>query len=126
MAKTAVETLSLQPFVPSGKDFKLACDFFVDLGFTKDWDYDGECAGFTCGQAKFILQNYDKKDFAQNFMVRIDVSDLDLWWQEIEKLHLDKKYPGVKVAPPKDFPWGREVNIIDPAGVCWHIGTKGK
>ena len=22
---------------------------------------------------------------------------------------------------PTDFPWGREVNIIDPAGVCWHV-----
>src|SRR4029077_6675486 len=93
---TAVRTLSLQPFVPSGKDFKKACQFFEELGFAKTWE-NGGCAGFSCGDARFILQEYDKQEFADNFMVRIDVSDLDLWWQEIEKLDLPTKFPGVRI-----------------------------
>jgi hypothetical protein len=23
--------------------------------------------------------------------------------------------------PPTDYAWGREVHIIDPGGVCWHV-----
>jgi len=117
-----VETLSLQPFVPSGPDFKLACDFFCDLGFTKTWE-NGGYAGFCCGNAKFILQDYNQPEFANNLMIRIDVSDLDAWWKQISTLNLDAKYKGVRLSAPADFPWGREVNIIDPAGVCWHIGA---
>lgn len=111
---------SLQPFVPSGKDFTLACRFFLDLGFEKLWE-NGDVAGFGAGEAKFILQSYDVKEFAENFMVRVEVENLDDWWAEISAKELDKKFPGVKLAAPKDFPWGREVNVIDPAGVCWHI-----
>jgi len=122
MTAVVVETLGLQPFVPSGPDFKIACDFFIDLGFTKTWE-SGDYAGFACGQAKFILQNYDNPDFAGNLMIRIDVSDLDVWWQHVSKLDLANKYPNVKLKEPTNFPWGREVNLIDPAGVCWHIGS---
>jgi hypothetical protein len=113
--------LSLRPFVPSGPDFGVACQFFQDLGFGKEWESDG-VAGFACGEAKFILQNYDVPEFAGNYMVRLDVSDLEAWWQQIEPLRLAEKYPGVRLTPPTNFPWGREVNIIDPAGVLWHIG----
>jgi hypothetical protein len=28
---------------------------------------------------------------------------------------------GIKLSPPKDQPYGREVNVIDIAGVCWHF-----
>jgi hypothetical protein len=117
----ATNVLGLQPFVPRGKNFRLACQFFQDLGFQKSWDAEG-LAGFSCGNAKFILQEYDQPDFANNLMIRLDVADLDDWWQSVEKLGLEQKYPGVKLKAPQVFPWGREVNIIDPAGVCWHIG----
>ena len=113
--------LSLRPFVPSGSDFALACKFFQDLGFAREWESNG-VAGFACGNAKFILQDYDVPEFARNYMVRLDVSDLEAWWKQIEALKLDEKYSGVQLKAPADYPWGREVNIIDPAGVWWHIG----
>lgn len=31
------------------------------------------------------------------------------------------RFAGARLKEPTDFPWGREVNIIDPAGVCWHV-----
>jgi hypothetical protein len=37
---------------------------------------------------------------------------------------LAKKLPekfGIRVAPPTQQPYGKEVNIIDLAGVCWHF-----
>jgi hypothetical protein len=55
-------------------------------------------------------------------MIRIDVPDLDAWWQVVSKKRLDTAYPGFRIKPPDDCPWGREVNFIDLAGVCWHVG----
>lgn len=113
--------LGLRPFVPSGSDFKSACAFFIELGFSKSFE-SHDVVGFECGNAKFILQQYDQPEFAANYMVRLDVADLDAWWAKVENLDLETKYPGVKLKGPTQFPWGREVNIIDLAGVCWHIG----
>jgi hypothetical protein len=50
------------------------------------------------------------------------VANLDAWWEAVSKKELDKKYSGFRINAPADFPWGREVNFIDLAGVCWHIG----
>jgi hypothetical protein len=116
-----VRALRLRPFVPSGGDYNLACEFFQDLGFAKEWE-SNDVAGFACGDAGFILQNYDVPEFASNFMIRLDVGDLEAWWNEVETLKLDEKYSGVKLKAPADYPWGREAQIIDPAGVLWHIG----
>jgi hypothetical protein len=33
-------------------------------------------------------------------------------------------FPQFRIKPPADFPWGREVNFIDLAGVCWHVGQE--
>jgi hypothetical protein len=30
----------------------------------------------------------------------------------------------LRITPPTDFAWGREVNFIDLAGVCWHVGQQ--
>ena len=42
----------------------------------------------------------------------------------VSKKGLDQTYPGFRINPPKQFPWGREVNFIDLAGVCWHVTSK--
>lgn len=51
----------------------------------------------------------------------LEVEDLEGYWREIEVLKLPDAFPGVSMKPPADLPWGREVHIIDPAGVCWHM-----
>ena len=116
-----LQALSLLPFVPSGKDYDGARRLFAELGFEEQWEHDGY-AGFRNGAAQFILQKYDDERFAGNFMVRLNVPDLEAWWQAVALKQLDRKYPGFRITPPKDFPWGREVNFIDPAAVCWHVG----
>ncbi len=111
---------SIQPFIPSGKDYNLARRFFLELGFVEQWESDG-MAGFQAGECRFFLQRYDNEAFAQNLMMKLVVPDLDSWWAVIQAKSLEVKFPGVRLKPPTVFPWGREVNIIDPAGVCWHI-----
>lgn len=114
---------SLLPFVPSGADYEAARRLFADLGFIEEWENDGY-AGFANGGARFILQRFDDAHFAGNFMVRLNVPDLDAWWLALSARGLEQKYPGLRLKPPTQFPWGREVNFIDLAGVCWHVGQE--
>jgi hypothetical protein len=113
--------LALLPFVPSGKDYEASRRLFVDLGFEEVWENEGY-AGFRNGNAQFILQKFHDETFASNFMIRINVPDLDVWWEAVSRKQLQEKYSGLRINPPASFPWGREVNFIDLAGVCWHVG----
>lgn len=114
-----MKILSLEPFVPSGSNFEGSKQFFQELGFHINWEVDG-CVGFQCDDCRFILQHYDKAEFAQNFMLSVKVSSVE----EFRKNVLDKKLPekyGIRIGEIKQQPYGREVNVIDIAGVCWHF-----
>jgi hypothetical protein len=110
---------SIEPFVPSGKDFQASRQLFLELGFNIVWEV-GDMVGFENHGCKFILQRYDEKSFAENFMLSVKVDNLDEFWEKTGKLNLPEKF-GVKLKEPTDFPWGREVNMIDIAGVCWYF-----
>lgn len=111
--------LSLQPFVPSGGDFEKSKQLFLELGFTMSWDA-GDYVGFKKDNCSFILQHFDNKPFAENFMVSVSVDNADEFWKEVKEKQLVEKF-GIRMSDPKDQPYGREVNIIDIAGVCWHF-----
>ena len=111
---------AIYPFVPSAPDFGKAIAFFAELGFEALWQNDG-IAGLRFGGAYFMLQDIDVPEWQSNQMLVLEVDDLDLYWREIDARDLPAKYQGVRTKPPTDYPWGREVHIIDPAGVCWHI-----
>ena len=117
----SLRAVSLLPFVPSGKEYDASRQLFKDLGFEEVWEAEGY-AGFRNGAAQFILQKFENQAFAENFMVRLNVPALDAWWAAVSAMHLGEKYAGFRINAPKDFPWGREVNFIDLAGVCWHVG----
>jgi hypothetical protein len=114
------QATALYPFVPSGPHFEVALSFFARLGFEKAWQQAG-LAGLRFGGAQFILQDINVPEWQKNQMITFEVLDLDAYWSELEALHLDKLFAGVKLRPPTEFPWGRELHIIDPAGVCWHV-----
>jgi len=111
--------LSLQPFVPSGEDFENAKEFFQELGFNIRWDA-GDYVAFEKDGCKFILQKFDNRDFAENFMITVGVSNVDEFRKDVLDKELPKKF-GIKIGEAADQPYGREVNIIDRAGVCWHF-----
>ncbi len=113
---------ALLPFIPGGLDFAQSRALFRELGFVELWE-GGDYVGFQHGAARFILQNYHNAAFAEQLMLKLEVPDLDAWWAEIEPKQLADRFPGVRIKPPTTFPWGREVNFIDLAGVCWHVGA---
>lgn len=111
--------LSLEPFVPSGKHFEKARQFFLEIGFSINWE-DGDYIGFQKNECRFILQQYDQKDFAENFMLSVKVTDVAAFRNDVIKRQLPEKF-GIKISNIIQQPYGKEVNIIDIAGVCWHF-----
>jgi len=111
---------TLYPFVPSGPDFDLAIRFFEAIGFELRWRKGG-FAGLAFGGAYFMLQEIAEPTWQQNQMVTFEVTDLAGYWAQLAALGLPGRFPGVRVKPPTDYAWGREIHLIDPAGVCWHV-----
>lgn len=111
--------LSLEPFVPSGNNFEKSKELFQELGFKISWDA-GDYIGFERDECKFILQNFDNIEFAQNFMLSVRVNNVEEFWKDVTARKLSEKF-GIKISKPIQQPYGKEVNIIDIAGVCWHF-----
>lgn len=116
--KTTATTL--YPFVPSGPQFTRSIEFFAALGFETQWQHDG-LAGLRFGGAYFLLQEIDVPEWQKNQMITFEVEDLEFYWAELKLKELETTFPGVKLRPPTQFPWGSEIHIIDLAGVCWHV-----
>jgi predicted lactoylglutathione lyase len=110
---------SLEPFVPSGSNFEGSKQFFLELGFTINWDA-GDYIGFEKDGCKFILQHYTNKEFAENLMISVKVDNAKEFYQFVVDKKLPEKF-GIRISPPTQQPYGKEVNIIDIAGVCWHF-----
>ena len=114
-----IQFLALQPFVPSGSDFERSKAFFTELGFNVNWS-DGGYAGFEKDGCRFILQKYDQPQFAENFMLTVAVNDVAAFRAEVLAKGLPEKY-GIRIGGIQTQPYGKEVNLIDLAGVCWHF-----
>jgi hypothetical protein len=111
--------LSLSPFVPSGSKFEESKQLFQELGFKLIWA-EGGMAGFGANGCNFMLQHFENKEFAENFMVSVRVDSA----AEFRNMVIEKKLPerfGIRVGEVTQQPYGKEVNIIDIAGVCWHF-----
>jgi hypothetical protein len=114
-----MKILSLEPFVPSGSNFDGSKQLFQELGFTVNWDA-GDYVGFGKDGCKFILQKYHNKEFAENFMISVKIDNAEQFWKEVSEKKLPEKF-GIRISKPTQMPYGKEVNIIDLAGVCWHF-----
>ena len=118
-----MQFLSLEPFVPSGADFEGSKQLFLELGFTINWDV-GDYIGFQKDSCRFILQKYENKDFAENFMISVKIDNADEFFRLVTEKNLAEKF-GIRIAKPAQQPYGLEINLIDIAGVCWHFVQQG-
>lgn len=115
----SMKFISLEPFVPSGNNFEGSKQLFQELGFRINWDA-GDYVGFQRDDCKFILQHYTNKEFAENFMVSVKIDNAEEFWKELNEKQLKEKF-GIRTKEPTQQPYGKEVNLIDLAGVCWHF-----
>ena len=90
-----MEFLSLQPFIPSGSNFEASKQLFQELGFNIRWD-GGEYVGFENNDCKFILQKFDNKEFAENFMLTVGIRDADQFRKEVIEKQLQEKF-GIRI-----------------------------
>ena len=119
-----MRTIEAKAFVPSS-NFALSKQFYQDLGFELAWSSE-DLAYFRHGNSSFLLQNFYKKEHADNFMMHLLVEDVEAWWSHVQAMDLAAKYR-VNVEPPADRSWGiRDFELIDPTGVLWRIGQNIK
>jgi hypothetical protein len=117
-----LKATELLTFIPSGKDYTRAIQFYLDIGFELDFKSES-LSIFRKDTCRFFLQNYPNSWAQDNFMMVLDVENLDDWWANLSRLDIAAKYPEVTLKAPQDYPWGkREIHLLDPCGVLWHIG----
>ena len=114
-----MQFLSLEQFIPSGNNFDASKNLFVELGFKINWDA-GDYIGFEKDSCKFILQKYDDKAFAENLMINVKVDDVQAFRNNLMEKKLPEKFD-IRIGEITNQPYGKEVNLIDIAGVCWHF-----
>ena len=108
----------VRPVLPA-KDFEKSRRFYADLGFEERVLTD-RLVELRFGRCCFLLQNYYVKDWADNSVLHVRVSDVQSWWDRIQSLDLTGRY-GVKVAVPRQEAWGLVTGLADPSGVLWRF-----
>ncbi|RYE19811.1 MAG: glyoxalase [Sphingobacteriaceae bacterium] len=105
---------SIRPFIGS-KDFAVSRSFYQHLGFTESIITE-KLSLFKSAEISFYLQDYYVRDWLENTMLSILVSDINQCYQELQQHELENKYQGVKVLAVEQNHWGAECIVIDPAG----------
>ncbi len=115
---------SIRTFI-GAKDFNISRNFYIDLGF-KEVPLGSKMSYFGMGDFGFYLQNAYVKNWVNNSMVFLEVTDLKQHFIEVNALQLDTKYKEVRVTKIHYNDWGNEFFIYDPSGILWHIGEFSK
>lgn len=117
---TTLRATEIKAFVPA-RDFALSQRFYADLGFEQRSE-GGGVAYFQVDGCAFLLQDFHVPALADNLVMHLLVPSVDAWYAHVQAQDLAGRY-GVRVTPLVAQPWGiTEFVVIDPAGVCWHIG----
>ena len=108
---------TVKAFVPA-RDFARSLAFYGDLGFVVEREFEGVVA-LRRGSAAFLLQDFFVQEHASNFMMAMQVDDLDTWAVGAARVaaHYDVRFDS-----PEMRPWGlRDCVLIDPTGVLWRV-----
>lgn len=117
----SLKVKGMRVFVPA-KDFEESLRFYEAIGFKKNWQHEDVLAELQLGKNRMLLQNYYVKEWAENFMISIEVDDAAEWWRLINDLIVRDKFDTIRVKPPKEEPWGSIITYCwDPSGVLLHF-----
>ncbi|HYG16219.1 MAG TPA: glyoxalase [Bacteroidia bacterium] len=119
MMPANIEVKTLRTFVPA-KNYTISQQFYQHLGFELIRLTD-DLSLCKAGIFEFILQNYYHKGWADNFMMHMDINNVDAWWDYLQSVNLEKDFKGIKLMPPVNEGWARVCRLIDPSGVLWHF-----
>lgn len=101
-------------YVPA-KDFEESKRFYAALGFevVEGWNGNYDCS---FGAARFRLQDYYVKDWANNFMMQFWVDDVDAWHEHAKNV-IAQGGLDARTKPPEMVDDTKICHVIDPAGV---------
>ncbi len=107
--------LDLLVYTPA-EDFELSKRFYSDLGFemTEGWGGTMDCR---LGGAAFRLQNYYVKDWAENFMMKFRVEDVQAWHEHAKAVIDNGSFGNARVSDPEMIGDTAIVHVWDPCGV---------
>jgi hypothetical protein len=115
---------SLRPFIGS-KGFDRSQAFYKELGFEEIVLSQGFSL-FQRDGFSFYLQDAYVKDWNENTMLFVEVSDVEACYAWLKGLELEKKYEGASLKPIRRESWGAECFLLDPSGVLLHFGQFNK
>ena len=102
-------------YVPA-KDFELSKRFYTALGFRMSPGWGGT-ADFEMDGRRFRLQDYYVEQWANNFMVVIDVDDAGAWHEHVRRVAGAGQFPNVRIKPPEKVDHSLVLHVHDPSGV---------
>lgn len=114
------KAISVRPFI-GAVDFDISRNFYRDLGFAETV-LSSNMSVFKRGESGFYLQDAYVKDWVDNTMVFLEITDVDVFFSEVSALNLTTKYKNVRVSPVRTENWGKECFVHDPSGILWHFG----
>ena len=109
---------AMRPTVPA-KDLDTSKRFYIELGF-RPRQLTDRLVEMQLGVFSFILQDYYVREWADNFVVHVTVSDVGAWWNHIVSLDLPARYR-VKIQAPESQGWAVVAGVTDPSGVLWRF-----
>jgi len=109
---------AMRPVVPA-RDFETSQRFYIELGF-QPRSLTDRLVEMRLGAFSFILQAYYVREWADNSVIHVTVSNVGLWWQHIVSLDLPARY-GVKTQAPQPEGWATVAGVTDPSGVLWRF-----
>lgn len=112
MTPTIKELLVYAP----AKDFEQSKRFYAALGFTLTTGW-GDTMDCRLGGAAFRLQNYYVKEWAENFMMKCSVDDVQAWYDKAKKVIAGGDYGLAKCEEIELIGDTKILHIVDPCGV---------
>ncbi|PCJ89970.1 MAG: glyoxalase [Flavobacteriales bacterium] len=103
------------------KNYEESISFYRELGFEESIISNKMTLFKVNDELGFYLQDYYVKDWVNNSMIFLEVDNVDQYWEELNSKGLHNKYKYARLMPIKEFEWGRECFMHDPAGVLWHF-----
>ncbi len=111
---------SIRTFI-GARDYEESRRFYARLDF-EEVVIDPKMSYFKVrGTLGFYLQDYYEKTWVENSMILLEVENFDDCYRELMDKELPKDFPAVRFSEIRHEDWGREVHMLDPAGVLWHF-----
>jgi len=116
---------AFRPFLPA-KEFETSLRFHKTIGFDA-YQLGDTLAELSLGTHAFLLQGCYVKEWAENTVMHVLVTEVDAWCRHIDSLDLAHRFGVVPPAAPRVEPWGLTVAyVFDPSGILWHFAEPSK